>query len=111
MSMRRKRQKWTVGTRVIFNDFGNWGAGRIETEGEPSESSRWYWVRVEEQAGSGPFKQRRMLRADDLSDYAAEKWETIRSGLRRLSEIEAEKITLKRTIRELFDDQWQEDDD
>lgn len=100
--MSRKRQQWRPGERVIFDDMGNWGVGRIESEGEPGESSRWYAVAVEECASEGPSRKRRFLRADDMCPYSLKKWSLISESLQRLHALELERRALKFQIREAF---------
>lgn len=99
--MGRKRWNWRGGESVIFNDMGNWGMGLIESEGEPSESSRWYWVLVRE--GTDPLaKRRRLVRADDLILYEEESWETIKADLERLAALETEKRGIQRRLQGYF---------
>lgn len=99
--MARKRRQWRGGEAVIFNDMGNWGMGLVESEGEPSESSRWYWVLVRE--GTDPLaKRRRLVRADDLIPFDEALWETIKSDLERLGALEGEKRGILRRLRTLF---------
>lgn len=109
--MNRKRFEWKIGSRVIFNDMGNWGFGRIDKEGEESESSRWFWVAVEQTAEGSPIKTRRLLRGDDLCSYQSEKWKEIADNLERLSQIRAEKRRINTRITQVFEEEFQLEED
>ncbi len=106
--MARKRRDWKKDDRVIFNDLGNWGSGRIENESEPSDSSRWYWVAVDDVPCGAPPCERRLLRADDLCIYSERKWRVISDSLTRLQELRQEKSDLQARILEAFNADWDE---
>lgn len=108
--MSRKQKEWNNGDKVIFNDLGNWGRGVVDSEGEESESSRWYWVTVEEMAIDSPEKDKRLVRADDLCRYNESKWKTISESVARLQIIRQETIELQQKIRETFESEFENEE-
>jgi hypothetical protein len=108
--MTRKKTNWEIGSRVIFDDMGNWGNGVIETEGERGDTSRWFEVRVEQTFGDGPHKPRRLLRADDLCSYSEKKWALITDSLKRLRELDQERRALKFQITEAFNVEFDDEE-
>jgi len=107
----RKQKAWNAGDKVIFNDLGNWGMGTVDSEGEESESSRWYWINVEEMVIASPKKDKRLVRADDLCKYDQENWKAISSSLLRIQEIRNESVELEKKIRKIFDSDFVVEDE
>ena len=107
--MVRKKRDWETGKKVIFNDMGNWGVAKIVSEGERSESSRWYWLEVEKTLDHIAANRRRLVRADDLCSYTDEKWKVISEGYQRIKGLEEEKRQLMNRIVKAFDEDWDED--
>jgi len=108
----RKIKNWKIGSTVIFNDMGNWGCGLIVAEGEPSESSRWYWVEVKENISKhSQKKKKRLLRADDLCSCTDPKWKTICKSMKRIQKIRDEKKQLLELVEKTFEEEFDDKED